>query len=78
MPDNCVLRETFEPKRDEVTREWRILHSEKLHDFCFSSNIIWVIKSIGMTRMGERKGVYRVLVETPEAKSPLESHRSKW
>ena len=28
--------------------------------------------------MGERIGVYRVLVETPEGKRPLGSHRRRW
>jgi hypothetical protein len=30
--DNRVLRGIFEPKRDEVTREWRKLHNGELHD----------------------------------------------
>jgi hypothetical protein len=30
--ENGVLREIFEPKRDEVTGEWKELHNEKLHD----------------------------------------------
>jgi hypothetical protein len=28
--ENRVLRRIFEPKRDEVTGEWRKLHSEEL------------------------------------------------
>jgi hypothetical protein len=27
-----VLRRIFGPKRDEVTREWRRLYNEELHD----------------------------------------------
>jgi len=30
--ENMVLRRIFGPKRDEVTREWRKLHSEELND----------------------------------------------
>jgi hypothetical protein len=30
--ENRVLRRIFGPKRDEVTREWRKLHNEELHD----------------------------------------------
>jgi hypothetical protein len=30
--DNRVLRRMFEPKRDEMTGEWRKLHSEELHN----------------------------------------------
>jgi len=34
----------FGPYRDEVTGEWRKLHSEELDDL-YSPNIFWVIKS---------------------------------
>jgi hypothetical protein len=30
--ENRVLRKIFGPKRDEVTGEWRNLHSEELRD----------------------------------------------
>jgi hypothetical protein len=30
--ENRVLRGIYGPKRDEVTREWRKMHNEKLHD----------------------------------------------
>jgi len=30
-----VLRRIFEPKRDEVTGDWRKLHSEELNDLYF-------------------------------------------
>ena len=30
--ENRVLRRIFGPKRDEVTREWRKVHNEKLND----------------------------------------------
>jgi len=43
--ENMVLRRIFEPKRDEVTGEWRKLHNEELNDLYFSSNIIRVTKS---------------------------------
>ena len=29
--ENSVLRRIFEPKRDEVTGEWRKLHNEELN-----------------------------------------------
>jgi hypothetical protein len=40
-----VLRKIFEPKRDEVTGEWRELHNEELNDLYCSPNIIRLIKS---------------------------------
>jgi hypothetical protein len=30
--ENRLLRRGFEPKRKEVTRGWRGLHNEELHD----------------------------------------------
>jgi len=42
--ENRVLR-IFEPKRDEVTGEWRKLHNGELNDLYPSSNILRVIKS---------------------------------
>jgi hypothetical protein len=40
--ENRVLRRTFEPRKDEVTGEWRKLHNEELNDFYSSPNIIRV------------------------------------
>jgi len=65
------------PKRDEVTREWRKLHNEELNDLYSSLNIVRVVKSRRMrwvghvACMGERRGVYRVLVGKPEGKRLL-------
>jgi len=43
--ENRVLRRIFEPKRDEVTREWRKLHNEEINDLYSSPNIVRAIKS---------------------------------
>jgi hypothetical protein len=57
--ENRVLRRIFGRKRDEVTGEWRKLHSEELHDLYSSPDIIRQIKPrrMGWTghvaRMGE-------------------------
>jgi hypothetical protein len=41
-----VLRRIFGPKSDDVTGDWRRLHSEELYALYSSPNIIRVIKSI--------------------------------
>jgi hypothetical protein len=43
--ENRVLRRIFGPERDEVTGEWRKLHSEKLLILYSFKNIITQIKS---------------------------------
>jgi len=48
---NMVLRRIFEPKKGEVTGEWRKLHNEKLNFVYFSPNIR-VIKSRRMMWAG--------------------------
>jgi hypothetical protein len=40
MFENRILRRIFGPKRDEVTGEWRKLHSEELHILYSFLNII--------------------------------------
>jgi hypothetical protein len=82
--ENRVLRGMFGPKGDEVTGEWRKLHSGELHNLYSSPDMIRQIKSRRMrwaghvTRMWERINVYRVLVGKPEGKSPLERPRRRW
>jgi hypothetical protein len=81
---NTVLRRTFGPKRNEVTGEWRKLHNEELLNLYSSPTIVRVIKLRRMrwaghvARMGERRGVYRVLVWKPEGKRPLGILRHRW
>ena len=58
------------------TRSQRVL--------CSSPNIVWVIKPRRMrwaghvARMGEERGMYRVLVGKPEGKRPLGRPRRRW
>jgi hypothetical protein len=41
--ENRLLRRIFEPKRDEVTEEWRQLHNEGLRDLYSSRSIIRIM-----------------------------------
>ena len=84
MFEKRVLRRVFEPKRDEVAGEWRKLHNEELSDLYSLPNIVWVVKSRRMrwaahvARMGEGRGVHRVLVGRPVGKRPLGRPRRRW
>jgi len=64
--ENMVLRRIFGPRRDEVTGEWRRLHNEELND-------LWHV-----ARMGEERGVHRVLAGKPEGRRPLGRPRRRW
>jgi hypothetical protein len=67
-----------------VRWEWRKLYNEELNDLCCSNNIFRVIKSRRMrwagrvARIGERRGIFQVLVGKPEGKRPLGRHRHRW
>jgi len=82
--ENGMPRRIFRPKMDEVTGEWRRLFKEELNDLYCSHNVVRVRKSRRMrwtehvACMGERRGVYRVLVGKPEGKRPLGRPRCKW
>jgi len=81
--ENMVLRRIFGPRWDEVTVEWRRLHNEELNDLYSSTKIVRVIKSRRMrwdghvARMGEERGLHRVLVGKPEGRRPLGRPRSR-
>jgi len=70
--ENKLLRRVFGPKRDEVTGEWRKLYNEEFGDLYSLPNILRVVKSRRMRwaghmpRMGQGRGLYRVLVGKPE------------
>jgi hypothetical protein len=73
---NRVLRRIFGAKRDEVTGEWRKLHSGELHNLCLSPSTIREIKSRRMRWVGhvecieEERKMYKVLVGKPKGKRP--------
>jgi hypothetical protein len=62
----------------ELTGDWRILHSEELHDLYSSPSIIRMIKSRRMRWAGNVAHMthpgngYRILVEKPEERDNLE------
>jgi hypothetical protein len=82
--ENRVLKRIFGPKRDEVTGGWRKLHNEELHNLYPSPSIIRMIQSRRkrgaghVARLGEKRIAYRILVEQPEGKRPLERPRRRW
>jgi len=82
--ENLVLRRIFGPRSDEVRGEWRRMHDEELNDLYSLPNIVRVIKSrrmrwaVHVARMGEERGVYRILVGKPEGKRPLGRPKRRW
>ena len=79
-----MLRRVFGPKRDEVTGKWIKLHNEELSDLYSLPNIVRIVKSRRMrcaghvARMGQGRGVHRVLVGRPDGKRPLGRPRRRW
>jgi hypothetical protein len=77
VSENRVLRRTFGARRNEVSREWMLLHNEGLNDLYCSPSIVGVIKSRRVrwtghaARMGKRRGVKRVLLGKPNGNRPL-------
>ena len=79
-----VLRRIFGPKRDDRTGDCRKLHNEELNDLYYSPIIVRVTQSSRMrwaghvACMGERRGLYRVLVGKPEGNRPLGRPKRRW
>lgn len=74
MFGNRASRRIFGSKRSEVTWEWGKLHNEERNDLYSSPNFILAVKSRRtrwaghVASMGERRGVYKVLVGKREGK----------
>jgi hypothetical protein len=78
-----VLRRIFGSKKDEVTKQWRMLRKNELYAFYSLPDIIQVIKSRRQTDRtcstnGGSRNVYRRLMGKLEAKRPLRRSRRKW
>jgi hypothetical protein len=82
--ENRVLRRIFGVKRNAVTRGWRKLLNEELHNLYSSPSIIRTIMSrrlrweVHVTRMRAKRIAYRILVVKPEGKRPLGTPRRRW
>jgi hypothetical protein len=69
---------------DDITGEWKKQMRRSLLICILSPNTVWVTKARRMrwvghvVRMGERRGVYRVLVGKPEGKRQLGRPRHRW
>jgi len=76
---NRVVWEICGPKRDDITRDLRKMHSKELQDFKSSLNIIQVVKSKRMrwkghiACMGQTRTAYRSLVKTSAGKTTLKT-----
>ena len=70
--ENKVLRKIFGPKRDDQTGEWKRLYNGELHDLYGKPDIIRIVKSRRLrwaghvTRMGNERGTWKLLVGKPE------------
>jgi hypothetical protein len=73
----------LDPKRDEVTGEWRKLHNGELHNLYSSSSTIRIMKSRRMrwaghvARIGEKRSACRLVGKT-EGKKRLGRLRHRW
>ena len=79
-----MSRGIFEPKRYEVTGEWRKLHNEELNDLYCSRSIVRVIKARRMrwaghvARMVKGGACAGFWWGNPQGKRPLGRPRSRW
>jgi hypothetical protein len=78
--ENKVLRKILGPKREE-DGSWRKLYIDEFNSLY---SVVRVIKSKTVrwaghvARMGEGRGVYRILDGSPESKRPLRRRRRRW
>jgi hypothetical protein len=77
--DNRALRKIFGPQKEEVTGDWRRLHSEQLHDPYCSENIL-VIKSWrmrGTERVAREKSQWRLILVCWSVEEKMHRYQSK-
>jgi hypothetical protein len=71
---NRVLKRIFGPNREEVTRYWRRLHNEELHNLYASPNIIRSRRmrlARHVARVREMRNAYNILIGKSQGKRPL-------
>ena len=78
-----MLRKIFGAKRYKITGEWRKLRNEELNNLYCSPNVVRVIKlrmrwAVRVARIGDWRGVCRIIVGKPEGKIPLGRSRRRW
>ena len=79
-----ILQRRIKEEYSDPVGEWRKLRNEELSDLYSLPSIVRVVKSRRMrwaghvARMGEDRGVHRVLVGKPEGKRPLGRPRRRW
>jgi hypothetical protein len=84
LKHNNFVSNAVGTKRDEMTGDWRKMHNEELHNLYSSPNIIRMAKSRRMrwaghvTRMGETRNAYRILIVKTEGKRSLRRPRRRW
>ena len=80
---NRLLRKIFGSKTDEVTWDCTRLHNEELYELYPSQNIIRVIQlrtlrwAGHVARMGNRRRLFRVLVERLETMKQISAPRRR-
>jgi hypothetical protein len=89
---NIIILNVHAPSKDKnddskdsfYERGMGKLHNEELNDLYSLPNIVRVVKPRRLrwaghvARMGEERGVHRVLVGKPEGKRPLGRNRPRW
>lgn len=81
---NWVARKIPGQNRNEVTGNWRKLHSKELLKLYILPNIIGIVRSMRIklagvvARMGTRRSSYRFLVREPQAMTTLWKPMRKW
>jgi hypothetical protein len=84
LSENRVLRKIFGPTWGNVAEDWTSSHYEELYGMYCSPNIMGLVKSTGIwwarrvTRVRDRRGALKDLVERVEGSRQLGIPRHRW